>query len=93
MLALYRAGRQAEALEGYRTLRAMLTTELGIEPSPALRELERRMLQQDPSLEIAAAERPARAPLLRLGSAGPARLSRTRAWSPLRRACTAGVRR
>jgi DNA-binding SARP family transcriptional activator len=50
ILALYRSGRQVEALDGYRELRQMLTTELGIEPSPALRELERRMLQQDPTL-------------------------------------------
>jgi len=92
MLALYRAGRQAEALEGYRGLRAMLTTELGIEPSPALRELERRMLQQDPSLEIATARRPARGPLLRPGALGPVRLRGSHAWSPLRRACAAGLR-
>jgi DNA-binding SARP family transcriptional activator len=92
MLALYRAGRQAEALEGYRGLRAMLTTELGIEPSPALRELERRMLQQDPSLELAAARRPARGPLQRPGALGAVRLRGSHAWSPLRRACAAGLR-
>jgi DNA-binding SARP family transcriptional activator/pimeloyl-ACP methyl ester carboxylesterase len=50
MLALYRSGRQAEALESYRQFRASLDEELGIEPSPALRELERRILQQDPQL-------------------------------------------
>lgn len=83
MLALYRSGRQAEALEGYRGLREMLSGELGIEPSPALRGLERQMLQQDPSLELAPVERPARRPL---------RLGRTRAWSPLRRPCAVATR-
>jgi DNA-binding SARP family transcriptional activator len=56
MLALYRSGRHAEALAGYRQLRQMLSSELGIEPSSALRELERRMLRQDPTLELRAAE-------------------------------------
>jgi DNA-binding SARP family transcriptional activator len=55
LLARYRAGRQAEALAGYRELRELLTTELGIEPSPALRDLERRILQQDPTLELVTA--------------------------------------
>src|SRR5215471_3063495 len=52
MLALYRSGRHAEALSGYQAFRRKLSEELGIEPSPALRELERRMLQQDPSLDL-----------------------------------------
>jgi DNA-binding SARP family transcriptional activator len=51
MLALYRSGRQADALELYRRTRETLSDELGIEPSRELQELERRMLQQDPSLE------------------------------------------
>ena len=55
MLALYRSGRQAEALAAYQEARRALADELGIEPSPALRDLERRILQQDPSLDIAAA--------------------------------------
>jgi DNA-binding SARP family transcriptional activator len=53
MLALYRSGRHADALARYRQHREMLLTELGIEASPALRELEGRMLQHDPSLEPA----------------------------------------
>jgi DNA-binding SARP family transcriptional activator len=52
MLARYRSGRHAEALAGYRDFRELLATELGIEPSAALRDLERRMLQQDPTLEL-----------------------------------------
>jgi DNA-binding SARP family transcriptional activator/pimeloyl-ACP methyl ester carboxylesterase len=53
MLALYRAGRQADALVAYREARRILTEELGIEPSPPLRELERRILAQDQGLAAA----------------------------------------
>ena len=55
MLALYRSGRQAAALELYRRTRETLSDELGIEPSLELQELERRMLQHDPTLERARA--------------------------------------
>ena len=61
MLALYRSGRQAEALETFQTGRRELVEELGLEPSAALRELERAMLRQDPGLEApgpSAPERP-----------------------------------
>lgn len=51
MLALYRCGRQAEALEAFQQARRMLVDELGLDPSPALQELEQRILRQDPSLE------------------------------------------
>jgi DNA-binding SARP family transcriptional activator len=51
MLALYRAGRQAEALEEYRRTRELLVDELGLEPSPPLQELERAILAQSPALE------------------------------------------
>src|SRR5215208_402729 len=51
MRGLYAAGRQAEALEVYRETRTRLDEELGLEPSAELRELERRMLSQDPELE------------------------------------------
>ena len=53
MLALYRAGRQAEALGAYTEARGLLVNQLGIDPGPALRELEARILAQDPSLAAA----------------------------------------
>ena len=51
MLALYRSGRQAEALEVYRDTRRVLVDELGIEPGKELRELEDAILRQDPVLD------------------------------------------
>jgi DNA-binding SARP family transcriptional activator len=52
MLALYRSGRQAEALEVYRKAREVLVDEFGIEPTSALRQLERAILTQEPSLDL-----------------------------------------
>jgi DNA-binding SARP family transcriptional activator len=52
MLALYRSGRQAEALEAYRSTRSALLEGLGIEPSAPLRELEKAILRQDPELDL-----------------------------------------
>jgi YVTN family beta-propeller protein len=51
MLALYRCGRQAEALERYRKARESLVAELGLEPGRGLQELERAILAQDPALD------------------------------------------
>ena len=51
MLALYRCGRQAEALERYQQARRELVDQLGIEPGRALRELEQSILEQDPALD------------------------------------------
>jgi predicted ATPase len=55
MHALYGSGRQTEALDLYAALRARLQDELGLEPGPELRELQRRILQQDPELELTSA--------------------------------------
>ncbi|MDP9226999.1 MAG: AAA family ATPase [Actinomycetota bacterium] len=52
MLALYRSGRQAEALEAYQDARRVLVGELGIQPGKSLRELEKAILQQDPSVDL-----------------------------------------
>lgn len=54
MLALYRSGRQAEALSAYRRVRQQLAAELGLEPGEALRQLERQVLAQDSQLDLAA---------------------------------------
>ena len=59
MIALYRAGRQAEALQAYHDARRALVDELGIEPGRPLQELFARILRQDRSLELGAA-RPVR---------------------------------
>lgn len=54
LIALYRCGRQAEALDAYRQAREALVAAVGIEPGPHLRELHRRILEQDPSLGVQA---------------------------------------
>jgi hypothetical protein len=61
MLALYRSGRQAEALDTYRSGRKLLADELGLEPGDELRRLEKAILEQDPA--IAAPVAPKRAEL------------------------------
>lgn len=58
MIALYRSGRQAEALSSYREARSILVEELGLEPSEALQNLERAILRSDPSLDAASAGPP-----------------------------------
>jgi DNA-binding SARP family transcriptional activator len=54
MTALYRSGRQAEALDAYQEARRALVDELGIEPSPALQDLERAILRHDRALDLTA---------------------------------------
>ena len=55
MLALYRSGRQADALEAYRRAREALVDAIGVEPGPELRRLHEAILRQDPSLDLPAA--------------------------------------
>jgi DNA-binding SARP family transcriptional activator/tetratricopeptide (TPR) repeat protein len=62
MLALYRCGRQAEALAAYREARRLLVEELGIEPGRALQQLEQGILRQDAALELVPSVAPAPAP-------------------------------
>ena len=71
ILGLYRAGRQAEALAAYTEARDRLVDELGIEPGPALRELQTRVLAQDPALTPPGPARPR--------AAGPAATGNLRA--------------
>ncbi len=76
MLALYRFGRQADALAAYREARRVLDEELGLEPSPALQRLEKAILNHDPELEagpapIAAVPAEAPEPLVPEPALGP----------------------
>ena len=81
MLALYRSGRQADALQAYRDAHSVLEDELGLEPGPALRELETAILRQDPVLEAPPTDR---APTVPPGS--------PRSWLPReRRSVTVAV--
>jgi DNA-binding SARP family transcriptional activator/ABC-type branched-subunit amino acid transport system substrate-binding protein len=57
MLALYRAGRQADALDAYAEARRISVADLGLEPAPALRELQAQVLAQDPALDAPALRR------------------------------------
>src|SRR5207244_5060732 len=85
MFALYRSGRQPEALDVYRRTRETLMQEFGIEPTPRLRELERAILTQDPALDLGGAVETDRAVLVL--SAGEVELDELLAMAePLARA-------
>ena len=74
ILVLYRSGRQAEALRAYTEIRARLADELGIDPGPALRELQARILAQDQDLSLGLASAPASAPASVPASPAPAQV-------------------
>ncbi len=71
MIALYRCGRQAEALGAYQAARRTLVEELGLEPSPASQRLERAILQQDASLDLPSEATTVRAPASGQGPGQP----------------------
>jgi DNA-binding SARP family transcriptional activator len=87
MLALYRSGRQVDALQLYQRMRSVLVNELGLDPSPELRELERAILDHDPALH------PSGDSVIRLpGRAGLVPVSATRAGPAPDRGARSGPR-
>jgi DNA-binding SARP family transcriptional activator/streptogramin lyase len=89
MIALYRSGRQAEALAAYQDARRMLAEELGLDPSDELQQLERAILNQDPTLGRTARATHALPPP-RLAPALQPRRSRVR-WAPTAAAAALGT--
>ncbi|HEX9993530.1 MAG TPA: BTAD domain-containing putative transcriptional regulator [Acidimicrobiales bacterium] len=74
LLALYRCGRQADALQAYQDARRVLGEELGLEPGPELRRLEQAVLAQDPALDPPAAPTSAAGPATAVDGAPPTNL-------------------
>ncbi|MBE3001541.1 winged helix-turn-helix domain-containing protein [Nocardiopsis sp. HNM0947] len=83
MLALYREGRQGEALASYEQARARLDEELGVDPGPRLAELHTAVLRQDPALDGGIGPRPVPTGSRSSGGAGTFPGPRTRARLPL----------
>jgi DNA-binding SARP family transcriptional activator len=77
MIALYRGGRQADALQAYRAARERLVTDLGIEPGPTLRRLQQAILRHEPTLGPAPV-RAGRRPVLDEARTRPRRKGRAR---------------
>jgi DNA-binding SARP family transcriptional activator len=75
MLALYRSGRQAEALDAFRSARGALSDGLGLEPGPRLRWLQRAILAHDPALELEPARKIDAAPSVLVVPCADARIA------------------
>ena len=86
MLALYRSGRQRDALAAYRRARETLVEQLGIEPGRELRALEAAVLEQDPTLDLRTARSPAFGLPAPLEAVGPAFVGREAELARLRTA-------